>query len=279
MPRKAREIPPHQLVHVRSRFVDGRFTFDDSARRYYLLQLDRSLHDVDWTLISFALMSSHIHLGLLSGLTPLSAWIHRVHTATSGWINARRRFASPQTLGPVFGDRPSTNLVPMENTLELLTYHHNNPVKAGVVASPAESMWTSHRQYLSLPCFHSKSLDVNRGLALASLSWRQFARHLNNAADDARIVSGGPGAAVALVARHLDLPERALCGGSRARHVVFARRVVLSLASEWGYSTARTATELGISRAAATKLLNSASPQARFIGRKLARQHAGLANI
>jgi len=53
--------------------------------------------------------------------------------------------------GSVFADRPKSLLVHAETYgMELLRYVHNNPVRAGLVASAADSDWSSMRMYLGL---------------------------------------------------------------------------------------------------------------------------------
>ena len=51
----------------------------------------------------------------------------------------------------MFADRYKSILVEEESyLLELVRYVHNNPVRAGVVADAADSVWSSHREYLGL---------------------------------------------------------------------------------------------------------------------------------
>lgn len=69
-----------------------------------------------------------------------------LHSGFGGWLASRigKR-------GPVFADRYKSILVEEESyLLELVRYVHNNPVRAGVVADAADSVWSSHREYLGL---------------------------------------------------------------------------------------------------------------------------------
>lgn len=169
MPRGPRTIVAGSFVHLISRFVDGRFVFDDEARVEYLARLGRAISLTDWVLISFALMSSHLHLGAIAGTVPLSDWLQPVHVSMAQWLNRRSRKASPNTRGHVFADRPRTKCYELSLAGFVITYHHRNPVSAGVVVDPADSTWTSHRAYVGLdqqPSF----LDVRRGLVLSGCS-------------------------------------------------------------------------------------------------------------
>lgn len=97
MPRRSRTTShiPGGLVHVICRFVDGRFILDDLGRGQYLSLLERALRRVDWILISYALMSSHIHLGLIMGDAELRTWAHPVHLRFAQWVNRRLRRTTP----------------------------------------------------------------------------------------------------------------------------------------------------------------------------------------
>ncbi len=169
VPRNARIIITGTFVHLISRFVDGRFVFDDEARSEYLFRLGRALASSDWVLVSYALMSSHIHLGLIAGVIRLKEWLQPAHTAAAQWVNRRSRGAAPKTLGHVFADRPDTECYALSDAGSIIAYHHNNPVSAKVVTTAAESNWTSHRAYLGRDP-QPPYLDVKRGLILSGCS-------------------------------------------------------------------------------------------------------------
>jgi hypothetical protein len=124
----------------------------------------RALVRTDWSALGFALMSSHVHWAMRAGRRPSSAVIKPLHTGFARWLNARQ-----SRLGPVFADRHRTLTFEAETAAALLAYIHNNPVRAGVVADPADSGWTSHRAYLGLTAA-PPWLDVERGLALCGFS-------------------------------------------------------------------------------------------------------------
>lgn len=269
MPRSPRSIVPQVLVHVRSRFVDGRFEFDDRARSLYLERLDRVLADSDWVLISFALMSSHLHLGVISGHSDLGSWLHPLNTWIAGWLSARRRTRSPHTLGQVFGDRPGTNLLPLERAFPLISYHHNNPVEAGVVTQARQSSWTSHLQYIGSETQHVSALDTERGLELCAMQAEKFDAEVHRAAERPNLVDRTPGAIVGFVSGHFGLHYQEVAGGAKSRCAVVARRVALAIGAAWGHSAARMASALGISRAAAAKLRRTSSSDVDRIARTL----------
>ncbi len=133
---------------------------DDTDRAIYLHHLAVVVSRSDAELVSFALMSSHVHHGLIAGSGPVARFVHPLHTRFAlAW---HRRHGG---LGPVFAARPSSWRVPTESIARMVAYHHRNPVDAGVVQSPAESRWTSHRYYLRLETAPTW-LNAERALAL-----------------------------------------------------------------------------------------------------------------
>jgi len=166
MPRIKRRHVVGAIAHVIVRFVDGLYVMDDvdGAREQYLLRLDRAIGASDWTLCWYALMSTHVHLGVICGEEPLETWAKRLHCGWANWINRTGRQLGRRTRGPVLADRPQTLLVPDPRAAHLGAYIHNNPVRAQVVRSPEDSTWSSHRAYLGI-ARPIAALDVERGLA------------------------------------------------------------------------------------------------------------------
>ncbi len=163
--RTIRTSVPGVVYHLISRFANGHwFMKGDEERTQYLSLLGRGLSDSDWSCISFALMSSHVHLGVIAGESPLESWAKRAHTPFAMLINARE-----ERFGSVFARGPKDHAVPPHRIGALIAYIHNNPVRAGVVESPAESTWTSHRAYLGTAAA-PRWLQVDKGLALSELA-------------------------------------------------------------------------------------------------------------
>ena len=106
-------------------------------------------------------MSNHVHLVVRAGNEPLWRLFKAVHVGYANWKNKR-----DNRLGPLFADRYKAVLVDAdEYLLELIRYVHLNPVRAGVVARPEDSEWSSHRAYVGLqkpPAW----LDTSEVLAL-----------------------------------------------------------------------------------------------------------------
>jgi len=149
------------IYHIISRFV-AREWFIESAveRRMYLALLGAALASSDWTCFSFAVMSSHIHLGLVAGTERLAEWMRPMHTVFANWMNARR-----ERIGGVFVKGPNVITVPPGECARLINYIHYNPVRARVVAQPLDSDWTSYRAYVGAAS-RRPWLSVEGGLAL-----------------------------------------------------------------------------------------------------------------
>ncbi len=164
MPRHRRVLAPGELVHVISRFVDRVHVLAlPGAREEYARRLAHALAESDWRAVSYALMSSHVHLGLVVGSTPFEQLMVRAHAPFAQWVNRRR-----SGLGPILADRPKSLSLDPPYAGRLIAYHHNNPVRAGVVRSASDSTWTSHRAYLG-EAPRPPWLDVRLGLALMRL--------------------------------------------------------------------------------------------------------------
>lgn len=185
MTRTTRIHATSTVFHIVARFVDRQYRLQDQiARDEYLRRLGEVLGRVNWTVLGYALMSTHVHLALLSGEDASARLVLPVHSGFAAWLNRRQG-----RLGPVFADRHRTVLLPDEHAARLLAYVHNNPVRAGVVGRAESSTWTSHRAYLGLQA-PPAWLDVEAGLELAGFGATQVGR--GAFADFARAHAGDP---------------------------------------------------------------------------------------
>lgn len=163
MPRRRRCWTAGAGAHFISRFVDRSYLLTgDDDRPSLLRALEKADHRWDWSWLSFAMMSNHVHYGTIATEATPDRFLLSAHTRFAQQFHRRH---GNQTLGPVFADRPKLIPVAEEGLLRLVAYHHRNPVEAKIVERPHQSRWTSHRAYLRLdpaPAF----LRVERALAL-----------------------------------------------------------------------------------------------------------------
>ena len=164
MPRTRRIWTPGAGAHITSRFLDRSWFLTDAIDRAALLTaITVGLPFIaDWTLLSWALMSNHIHYAFLAGVTNPERFFRPVHTRLGQHLS--RRFGE-DSLGRFFADRPTIHPVPDEKLARLVAYQHMNPVRAGIVERPADSRRTSHRVYLRLDPA-PPGFDVERGYEL-----------------------------------------------------------------------------------------------------------------
>ncbi len=162
MARFARQTFANSVYHVISRFVNREYRLDsDALRQEYLRRVAQIQPRSSWDVLGYALMSSHIHWLLVCRGAPISRFIQPLHCGFAVWLNRTQR-----RIGHVFAERPSTIVVTPQDTLRVLAYIHNNPVRAGVVARASESSWTSHNAYYQIRDTPSW-LSVRLGLALS----------------------------------------------------------------------------------------------------------------
>ena len=159
MPRKPRRNVPGFVYHLISRFVDHEWLItSEEERSEYLSSLGRALARTDWRCLAFGVMSNHIHLGVIAGHQPLDTWARRAHAPFADWMNKRHG-----RIGAMFVRGPTEYTVPRHRVRDLIAYIHNNPVRAGLVATAVESAWASHQAYVGRAS--RPGADVPRGIA------------------------------------------------------------------------------------------------------------------
>jgi REP element-mobilizing transposase RayT len=125
-----------------SRGNDGIPIFrDDQDRRLFLDLLAQEIVRSGWILHEYCLMTNHYHLEIETPECTLSTGMHRFLGRYVQRFNRRhgRR-------GHLFQERFKNVLVEKESYgLELSRYIVLNPVRAGVVARPEDSIWSSYR--------------------------------------------------------------------------------------------------------------------------------------
>ena len=163
MSRSARLTYPGGVFHVISRCLFREPLLDgEDERGHYLTLLSEASQRTDARVLSYCLMSNHLHLIIRAGDEPLSRLMQRVHTGYARWKNRRAK-----RMGPVFADRYRAILVETESyLLELIRYVHLNPVRARVVSHPGQTTWSSHT-ILAGAATCPEWLD-------ADFVWRQF---------------------------------------------------------------------------------------------------------
>jgi len=130
MPRKARIDAPGALHHIIIRGIERKAIFkDDSDRENFLERLSALLSESKTGCYGWALMTTHVHMILKTGLSPLATVMRRLLTGYAVSFNRRHR-----RHGQLFQNRYKSFLCEEEVYLkELVRYIHLNPLRAKIV--------------------------------------------------------------------------------------------------------------------------------------------------
>jgi REP element-mobilizing transposase RayT len=124
---------------------------DDLDRRGYLATLSRVARWMSWSCLSYCLMGNHMHLLIQTPQPNLGVGMQRLHGAFAQAFNRRH-----EKDGHVFGSRYKAKLVKTDAQLwATVRYIVQNPVVAGLCATPEGWPWSSHASVLDVgasPC-------------------------------------------------------------------------------------------------------------------------------
>ncbi len=167
MPRPPRLEFPGAVYHVTARGNERRSIFrDDQDREDYLARIAFYRHKFRFRLLSYCLMTNHVHLAIRTAEAPLSRIMAGLHSSYTQRFNRRHR-----RVGHLFQGRYKSFLVQEDRYLiALIRYVHRNPVRAGIVRRAADYPWSSDR---FLRTGHGPAwLDVDETLAVIGPSRR-----------------------------------------------------------------------------------------------------------
>jgi putative transposase len=146
MPRQPRPQFPNGLYHVTARGIRGNPIFTSGIeRRRFLRTLEATIDGFGWTCLAYCLMTNHYHLVVETAAPNISAGMHRLNGAYARWFNRRHGHS-----GHLFQDRFYSGVIDEEGQLlETCRYILLNPVRAGIVRTPADWSWSSYRATLA----------------------------------------------------------------------------------------------------------------------------------
>ena len=101
----------------------------------------------------YCLMTNHVHLLVQQNGKPgsetLAQFMKRIGISYVWYYN--RKY---ERVGSLFQDRYKSEAVETDSYfMTVLRYIHRNPVKAGIVKSPSEYIWSSYSAYTGTPSF------------------------------------------------------------------------------------------------------------------------------
>ena len=135
MPHRNKPFMSGGYYHIYNRALDGQALFGaerDYVRCLWLIKQNARRYEV--SVIAYCLMPTHYHLILRQdGKMPVSRFVQTVFNAYVQAVNKLR-----ERRGPLFEGRFRCRAIEDdEYLLQVCRYIHLNPVKAGLVASPA----------------------------------------------------------------------------------------------------------------------------------------------
>jgi putative transposase len=250
MARKPRIYYPGALYHVMLR-GNARQTIFTEAVEYQQFEkiLAQGLEAHQVKLHAYCWMKNHVHLALQVTETPLSKLMQSLSQRYTIWFNHRH-----DRVGHLFQGRYKDILIDSDQyLLELIRYIHLNPVRANLVADPANYPYSSHRAYSGLTVA-PPWLTIDWGQSqfedylefMGSTVKEEMEQQLRNGNEAGRILGGErfvqevatktgnkhnkrsltPQEVVEVVAEVFELEPRELTGPSRARDLAEARAVV-----------------------------------------------------
>jgi len=145
MPRQARFLPPDNIFHIMCRGNNGNDIFHSPLDYLkYLELLDRFKAEHPFDLFHYCLMTNHIHLvvrvhesnGFSTFMKKLNLGYFKHYQKEYGWA------------GHFWQDRFKSKLITQDIYLiQCGKYIELNPVRAEMVSSPEEYLWSSYHYY------------------------------------------------------------------------------------------------------------------------------------
>ncbi|MBC3899269.1 transposase [Acetobacterium malicum] len=144
MARQARIKSSTGVYHVMLKGIDSRNIFmDEDDKLFFMEKLKRARELGEFKLYAYCLMDNHVHLLLKEG-EELGVSIKRI---TVGYVRYHNQKYG--RTGHLFQNRYNSEPVEDERyLLAVMRYIHNNPLKAHMVESQAEYIWSSYQKYL-----------------------------------------------------------------------------------------------------------------------------------
>ncbi|HEX3029848.1 MAG TPA: transposase [Clostridia bacterium] len=161
MPRTPRDRSKSGIYHIIMRGINRQSIFEDDEDSVKFLHTLQKYKDVcGYKLYAYCLMGNHLHLLLMEGNEPLEQVMRRVCGSYVLWYN--RKY---DRVGYLFQDRYKSE--PVEDDtyfLTVLRYILQNPIKAGLVTSIDEYMWSNYNEYIE----RTKMSDIDFVLEIFS---------------------------------------------------------------------------------------------------------------
>lgn len=242
MPRRARHFRPDSIFHIGCRGVDRQPIFlTDHDRLFFRDAMREAIDDSDAREAAHCLMPNHFHWAIATRKDLFDRMVHNVMTRHA--VRFNRLYSRT---GHLFEGRHWSFLCEDIDHIEnAIAYIHLNPVRAGIVLTPADWRWSSFSAWNGgqeggvdldrLSEITGRSVDELRARHAARIAAELGGRLRGMKADDL----------VADVASLFGMPMRALCSSARGDIYTTAKRVLLDRAKRENISVADIARVLG----------------------------------
>jgi REP element-mobilizing transposase RayT len=144
MPRRLRIEFAGAIYHVMARGNARQdIVHDDDDRRRLLADLEWTVGRAGWELVSFVVMSNHLHLLVKTPRPNLARGMQLFLSRYALWSGRRR-----QRAGHLFQGRYRAEMIEDESYYWTVSrYIHLNPIRAGLVERPEQWEWSSYPGY------------------------------------------------------------------------------------------------------------------------------------
>ena len=141
MPRSSRVELAGGLHHVIAKSPSGRWLFIDArARQMYLQLVAREVLEREWSILTYCLMTNHVHLLVRTPSPDLGLGFKRINEDFARYVNR-----SHDLSGHLFGERFYSGLVESDrHAVGCLRYIARNPVRAGICSNADGWTWGAH---------------------------------------------------------------------------------------------------------------------------------------
>jgi len=148
MPKKRPAFFPSGYYHFYNRGSHRASIFCEPDNYLFALRrIKEYLHDLNLTLIAYCLMPNHYHFLIRQDSDqPAGMLVQRVFNSYSKAYNKRY-----QHTGTLFEDHYRVKpVVQTTHLLQLCRYIHANPVKDGLVAQPADWLYSNYQEWVGM---------------------------------------------------------------------------------------------------------------------------------
>lgn len=117
---------------------------NDYKKYLFLMQEAREYYDNKFFIVSYCLMTNHVHLHIKTTDIHISNFMKRLNERYARYFNSKYGFT-----GHVFQRRYYSKLIEDDKyNVDVSRYIHRNPVRANIVEKPEDYVWSSYRMYI-----------------------------------------------------------------------------------------------------------------------------------